>query len=802
MSILPLTGTPISNPPAGPIRVLGIDLGTTNSTVAEVVWDPAIPGGTTARCLEIAQPTPEGSYVHVLVPSMVALQGDSVFVGEGAKRLRARSAGLKLERYEKLFYECKNEMGIPRTYHRAPEGFRSAQEIGGKVLSFLKEAALEEGDLAPSRIVVTVPASFQAAQRTDTLSAAEMAGLEVQGGDLLDEPVAAFLDYLVTHLETLLPELTTPKNLVVFDFGGGTCDVAVLRLEGASELGNLNVAWRSVSRYHRLGGGDIDAAILYEVLLPQLVEQNGLAPYSLDYGAKKRAVEPALLSVAESLKIGISTEVARLEKFGKYEGAARDQIVKRLPGSYPCPVPGRELWLRSPQITAEQFEQILEPFLDRRFLHARTTDYRMTRSVFAPLLDALERSDLEPEQVDYCLLVGGSSLISQVFHAVTRYFPAAEVLRYEDPESLQTAVARGAAYHSLALALTGRGLIQPVCHDTIALRTAAGPAPLIQKGTSLPCPADGGRKVYGDLRVPEDALTEPLELGIEIVAAEDDRLLYGATWTIPAPVGRGDHLILEYSYDENQILDFRMWLGVRGRMDQLRGTLDKPLTNVVNPDLKQLAISELEELLRTGRIPPALRAQKFVELADLYGEIGHRERALDLLKGALRHPGVDQAVILNRMADCAFEMGDYESEERYYREATEIGPWFGSWFNLSLALKRRGRLEEAAEAADRAAALDDNSPTRVLRAMLAELLDDSRGRTRYLNEAMATFGPVKTLSDWELGWFLSGAKMDGNEDLVRKAQAEQRRRRQQRNVPFAEEGYGVLPALTDRGPER
>jgi Molecular chaperone len=81
----------------------------------------------------------------------------------------------------------------------APEGFRSAAEIAGKVLAFLKAAAQESNSIPPTRTVVTVPASFQVAQRRDTLRAAEMAGLKIAGGDLLDEPVAAFLDYLISH---------------------------------------------------------------------------------------------------------------------------------------------------------------------------------------------------------------------------------------------------------------------------------------------------------------------------------------------------------------------------------------------------------------------------------------------------------------------------------------------------------------------------------------------------------------------------------------------------------------------------
>ena len=70
---------------------------------------------------------------------------------------------------------------------------------------------------------------------------------------------------------------------------------------------------------------------------------------------------------------------------------------------------------------------MLKPFLDQDFLYARETEYRMTCSVFAPLQDALDRGSIEKEQVDFCLAVGGSSLIPQVFDGIKSFFPRAEV---------------------------------------------------------------------------------------------------------------------------------------------------------------------------------------------------------------------------------------------------------------------------------------------------------------------------------------------------------------------------------------
>jgi len=278
--------------PDKPIRALGIDLGTTNSTVAEVSWDPANPEGSQVRCIEVEQKTLDGSYIQVLVPSFVALPDGDLVIGEGARRLRARAAEFGLVRNQNLFYECKNDIGTSRKYHRASEGYQSAADIGGKVLGFLRAAALHDSHAEDVRTVVTVPASFQAPQRNDTRQAAEAAGISVKGGDLLDEPVAAFLDYLVSYGERLVSNLAEPKVLLVFDFGGGTCDIALFRLSGGDHSSLVSAAPLSVSRYHRLGGGDIDAAILYEVLLPQLLRQNRMGKFDLGKSGGNQGQSP------------------------------------------------------------------------------------------------------------------------------------------------------------------------------------------------------------------------------------------------------------------------------------------------------------------------------------------------------------------------------------------------------------------------------------------------------------------------------------------------------------------------------
>lgn len=761
----------------GGLRVMGIDLGTTNSTAAEIVWSANQPGPPEPRCIPIDQPTEEGRYTHVLLPSIVARLEDRKLVGEGAKRLRARSPELSLERGRDLFWDCKNDMGLQRTYHRAPPGFRSAKEIGGHILRFVTEAVRAEDEQPLDRVVVTVPASFQTGQRRDTLEAGRLAGLELVGGDLVDEPVAAFLDYGFTHGLQDLGKPGDPCNLLVFDFGGGTCDVAVFRVQLPKLGERLRITPLAVSRYHRLGGGDIDAAIVYEVLLPQILQQNQLGPYDLTFEDKKQALEPAFLGVAEGLKVSLCREINRLHKFGKYQEVDKAGIKVMNPGVHYCHLrDGRRLSLQSPSLSAAQFLELLKPFLDQDVLGTRETEYRLTCSVFGPLSDALDRSRLKAKDIDLCLLVGGSSLILPIQQAVSAYFPRTRLLTYEDADAVQTAVARGGAYHALLLAATGKGVLQPVAGDAIRIQTDSGPIELVPAHAQLPYPGESKRMAESRrLAVPESSKGKPVELRIELLDSQD-ALLARIAWQVPPPVRKGEPLILHYRMDENQLLEMTLGLvsGAKGAIFEL--TVENPLTYVLNPSKARAEIDRLEEDLRTNRVPRPEWPNALARLASLHEDLNQLERAFDLLRKALRAHGSPSSYLLNRMGLVCDRLRDHDKAERFFREATEIGDDGAAMFNLALSFKRRALLAQAYECVLKALEGNREGPYLVLQAQLAGLLKDAATRDAALEESAKLFGNLPSLSNWELVWFREGAVLRGDIEDVQRAVSEQQRR--------------------------
>lgn len=758
------------------VRVWGIDLGTTNSTVTQVAWRPESRGIAKPEptVLELDQPTPEGVFTSPLVPSVVAhLHDGGVWVGEGAKRLRARPQESGLVPEKTIFFDTKNEMGLKKSYYRAAEPFDRPRKIAGQVLRFLREGAESATGGAPDRVVVTVPASFQLSQRMDTIEAARLAGLDLKAYDLLDEPTAALLAYLETEGASNVFTAGAQSRVLVFDFGGGTCDVSIVDVTLFSKDCQLHAAMRGVSRYHRLGGGDLDAALVHEILIPALFEENCLKPGDFSWAEKKRGLEPQLLGTAEALKVGLCREIDRLKKFGKYVPGAVGVESKQ--PAVACVLGGKALTLSHPSLSAAQWEKILAPFLDSDALYARETEYRLTQSIFAPLQDALDCSHMKASDVDVVLLVGGSTLIPQVREAVAAYFSKARVVGFEDPMEVQLAVSRGAALHAFFLEATGQPFIQPVTGSTVALLTGKGePMELVRAGSSIPYPKDMSFARLDSLAVPA---TGEHEMRMEVVSLPQRQVLLNEIWKMDGAAKRGEPITLEYRFGANG--EFECGAYVTARPDQnFHRTVENPLVTVVNPHPVRLKIEAIEERLREQGGPTAADALLLQQLARLYAELGQHERALDFLKIGLRLRGRPDAEMLNLMGLYYADIKDQDRAEKAYLAANEVAPrWAGPMFNLALLRRSRGDVAGAIKALDVCLEKEPSSgPAKTLKAQCLQDLGKKSDAEAVRQEAATSFGPPSTQDDWELGWFEAWARSTGDAKAESSARKERARR--------------------------
>ena len=754
---------------------IGIDLGTTKSCIALARF---VEGEILCECLTVDEPgQPEG---RIAVPSVVAVKDGAALVGHAAKRL-ARHRGFLQHRGS--FSETKNEIGLRHTYARAPEGFQSATEIASHLLRYLVESTLDEDDLPLEPLVVTVPAAFHGAQRTATLSAAE-SGVGMKSPDvrLLDEPYAAVLDLLHRDPVKAGERLSQGSTWLVFDFGGGTCDVALFTLQ-ASETAALAPRLLATSRYHRIGGGDIDRAIVHGHLIPRLLDRYRLSRTAVSYEDKRHRFEPVLLPVAEQLKRALCERLrAQSETTGD---AAAIEVVSA--GDHCVEWDGRELFMSDARLDQATFESLLRPFLDPHPDKTASDEYVERDSVFRPIHQVLARAGVTPESVDLVVLAGSSSRIPQVQSALRAYFRQAQVVELGDEHAVQGAIARGAALQALAIAATGTPLIAPVCSSDLSLRTRQGLVGLARAGAALPLQSDCPLTVYA----PTASSDRPIDLAIEVIA-DGGRVVGRAIWQLEAPVQQGEPLSVNWALDENQCLTLHLQrdAGSGAGDDAFEQRFDAPLTHTDQGQVARCRLLEAEESVRRGQVPDHQLGRTFEQMARDAARIGQRERALHYIACAVQQDG-PTFNLLNLRAIYLDELGEGDRAEAVYRQAQE---WPMAAFNLALFLHRRKRNQEALAAIDRALEREVLPAFLVLKGdILAALGQETSSRLLHQDAISRVSDPHKH-SVWSLGWLSRCARSLGQAEL-----AERYRAASTAQVEAEEDGVLQGALLPERG---
>ena len=348
-------------------KIIGIDLGTTNSCVAVMEGNEPV-----------VITNSEGKRT---TPSIVGfLNGGERKVGDPAKRQAVtnpdktissikRFMGSSFEEskgeVKRVPYKVVNSKGTPRVEIDGKE--YSPQEISAMVLQKMKQTAEDYLGSEVTEAVITVPAYFNDAQRQATKEAGEIAGLKVMR--IVNEPTAAALAYG-------LDKQSKDMKIVVFDCGGGTHDVSVLELgEGVFEV-------LSTDGDTHLGGDDFDQAII-DWLVTEFKDENGI-DLTKDAMALQRLREGAEKAKIE-LSSSPSTEI-------------------NLP--YIMPVDGIPKHLVR-TLSKAKFEQLVDSLVER---------------TIAPCKSALKNAGLKTTDIDEIILVGGSTRIPAIQEAVKKFF--------------------------------------------------------------------------------------------------------------------------------------------------------------------------------------------------------------------------------------------------------------------------------------------------------------------------------------------------------------------------------------------
>ena len=219
-------------------KIIGIDLGTTNSCVA------VLEGGEPKVI-----PNAEGSRT---TPSVVAFKGDEEMVGQIARNQAVTNA-------KNTISSIKRKMGTSEKVEANGKKY-TPEEISAKILSKLKKDAEAYLGEKVTKAVITVPAYFNDAQRQATKNAGKIAGLEVER--IINEPTAAALAYGLDKQDQM-------QTILVYDLGGGTFDVSIL------ELGDGVFEVKSTAGNNKLGGDDFDERIM-DYLVQEFKKENGI----------------------------------------------------------------------------------------------------------------------------------------------------------------------------------------------------------------------------------------------------------------------------------------------------------------------------------------------------------------------------------------------------------------------------------------------------------------------------------------------------------------------------------------------
>lgn len=410
-------------------RIIGIDLGTTNSVVA------VMEGGD-----PVVITNPEGGRT---TPSVVAItKNNERLVGQVAKRqsvTNPENTVYSIKRFMgRRFKEVSEEIQmVPYKVKAASNGDAvveiagtdySPPEISARILQKLKEAAENYLGEKVTEAVITVPAYFNDTQRQATKDAGRIAGLDVKR--LVNEPTAAALAYGLDR--------KADETIAVFDFGGGTFDISIL------EVGEGVVEVKSTNGDTHLGGDNIDHQVI-DWMVDEFLKDQGI-----DLSKDKMALQ-RLREAAEKAKMELST--------------AQETDIN-LPFITADASGPKHLDMK---LTRAKFEQLVDSLL---------------RRTLEPCAKALKDADIQASAIDEVVLVGGSTRIPKVQELVKEFF-GKEPHRGVNPDEV---VAIGAAIQAGVLGGDVKDvLLLDVTPLSLGIETLGGVnTVLIQRNTTIP----------------------------------------------------------------------------------------------------------------------------------------------------------------------------------------------------------------------------------------------------------------------------------------------------------------------------
>ena len=732
---------------------VGIDFGTSTTVVSIASYDPSTQELTVSP-IRLAQLLEDGArYQSEKMATVIAWYNNTFLVGEGASNLK-----YKLKRGKDIWYSFKMELGEDKG---AKYFDSSVKDVNGISLITPKDCArlffmylkmminrhCQEKRLPEVvKYAVSIPASFEANQRKELIEALEANDMVLTNQALIDEPNAAFISYVYESQKSEKPLVMNsdynPKVLV-FDFGAGTCDISILEIGKANNgLYSKNLA---ISKFINLGGDDVDRYLVYHYLLPRFLKANNYKAEDF-ITSERNFIASQLFKVAERLKIEISKTLAvRLNDFSL---PAEKNSITQITHSVPISIETSKGILRQEQfyLTKRELTQTMSVFTRNSILPTKIEGEDDYNTIFMSVKSAIEKSNINIDELDYVLLIGGSAQSPYIQEALHNYFGNSTLLV---PQDLQTHVSQGAAIHSFLMNGLNKCIIQPITSEPILVITQGElPTTILPAGTSIPC----GRVIFNDLMVAREGQTQ---IELPICVGTKKKLLYNLKITKPGGFRKNASIpiTMEITPDKLLILSAEC-MGERCNIEPQSPFANREL------DEKDRKVLEAErnsnnEAYRNGGRPTV---SSLSQLRRAYEDSGYTLRAAETYE--LQYDFYPDSVDLNNIGVLYHNSGVYGKAVDFYEKAVEKSPTNNVILsNLGHSSMLAGDLDKAYKSLMKAYELNPNHGITLIKLARCEAKRGNRDKEKEYKEKayviMEEAWNKGKLDNVEKGWFSS-----------------------------------------------
>ncbi|MEX0774748.1 MAG: Hsp70 family protein [Phycisphaeraceae bacterium] len=540
----------------------GIDLGTSNCSVAYVVPTTRKSIGLQAQTVPFLVDRAK-TVRSCRLPSVVCRKNNEKSAGKALFGFEAENANNRFTHGGDIFRSTKSHLGTLRSYmHAYIDQLNTPVKAWAALISHLcdevKQSTPDHLDPRDHLTVLTVPASFSVQQRQDTLDAAQRAGLRPENIRLIDEPVAALIDWLSTSQPDLSICTEGWTNLLVMDYGGGTCDLSLVALRQAEGSPmDMEVKNLAISPYHLLGGDTIDTAIMVEIW-NQIEDLTSINCADLT-ARERRLVEEANRLTCRRLKERICEALGKLDPQDRRQQKWGRMSVSELLAKGVTVADGKRIAGRV-VLTADAFRDIMAPFLNPDGAPFPVTESVMGLPCMGLLGDTLARADMAPADLHVILLHGGSCKNPLVRDAMEDFVGAATLFgncRITQTPDLDTSVARGAALHGYYLGHQDRWVVRPIVAEDLGIVTTGDvPQVLVPAGTPLPFPELGWHEIANSFFIASEGqkrMLVPIFTG-QVLSGEFPRIAISKLFDLPPGLPQSHPIQVNLRIDENKVV--------------------------------------------------------------------------------------------------------------------------------------------------------------------------------------------------------------------------------------------------------